>query len=866
MEPRTSRRLRTLASACALGLAGAWLAAQLTERTRIGLLLCAVLGSAPPVAYLGAVARSWRRAKPPSEAGARSSSRRLPARADLLGFGLLLGAACILLHQSLLFGKGLVPADGIADYDPWRSELGRGASNRLLADQFLTLIPQQHFLHDQIAQGEFPLWNPHLACGMPNVASMQSAPFFPINLLLLPLDPFASRGVAALLKLLLAGLFTHLFMRRLGASPSAATLSAVAFAFSGFMIVWLGHPHTNTAIWLPLLLLLVESEFSSRAEGPSAPRGGGIRHWVGFAAAYGAMILGGHPPTIVHVSACVGAYFAFRLVSSRGEGEAARRLGRFCVALVGGALLGAVQLIPFLEYYALSSAAASSAALGRSSAQLPLQALVYFLLPQVSGSPVTDFEHLAGHLGLLEVHNFNARTGFFGVVALYLALVGLLLRRDRQSVFFAALALACLCVIFGAPPMSSLLGALPVLRDIDHTRLLLIVGLCGSILGGFGLDRIREAGGERRRAAAFAVAWLTAAVLLAGLWVRLRSPLRHGAVFEFVLRQYGVFLAALLAVTLASLWEQRGRLATALCLAGLSVEMLWFAYDYNPSIPRSAYYPETPGIRELRAGASPSRIIGLGRVLPANTAMMFGLHDVRGRDFMTVRRYEELIRGEAGSFQFMNWTARLPASILALNVEHVVVPEGAELPEPPFQRIYRGEISIYRLRPAVPRALLLREVEVVPDDRELLSRVRSGRFDARELLLLEDTPAPLPEAEGGASSGAGDSVRITGYQPDRVTLETSVGAPGFLLLLDTHFPGWKAYVDDRRARIYRADYNFRAVALPAGASRVVFEYRPASVAVGLSLSLMSGAALLTLFWIGRPARPRPLPRRPRDGR
>jgi hypothetical protein len=844
-----------VAAACALGLVGAWLAARLTEHTRIGLFLCSTLASAPLVAFLIALVRSRRRARPAAKAGVLVSSRRLPARADLLGLGLLLGAACLLLHQSLLFGKGLVPADGVADYQPWRSELGRSASNRLLADQFLTLIPQQQFLHDQIVRGEFPLWNPHLACGVPNVASMQSAPFFPLNLLLLPLDPFASRGVAALLKLVLAGLFTHFFMRRLGASPSAATLAAVAFAFSGFMIVWLGHPQTNTAMWLPLLLLLIESEFSSSAGDRSARAPGRARHWIGFAAAYGAMLLGGHPPTIVHVSACAGAYFAFRLASSRGEGKAARRLGRFCVALAGGALLGAVQLVPFLEYTPLSSVAASSAALDRSSAQLPLQALVYFLLPYVSGSPVAGFEHLAGQLGLLRVHNFHARTGFFGVVALYLALLGLLLRRDRPAVLFAALALACLCVIFGAPPLPSLLGALPVLRDIDHTRLLLIVGLCGAVLGGFGLDRIREAGGERRRVAAFVVTWLAAAVLLGALWVRLSPSLRQGAGFEFVLRQYGVFLAALLAVTVATLWRERARLATALCLVGLSLEMLCFAYDYNPSIPRSAYYPETPGIRALRQDASPSRIIGLGRVLPANTAMLFGLHDVRGRDFMTVRSYEELIRGEAGDFHFMHWISELPASVLALNIEYVVVPEGAELPEARFERIHRGGISIYRLRPTVERALILREVEVVSDRRELLSRVRSGGFDARDLLLLEEPPAPLPEGEGGDSSRAEDSLRITEYQPDRVTLEATLEAPGFLLLLDTYFPGWKAHVGGRPAQIYRADYNFRAVALPAGPSQVVFEYRPASVAVGLSLSLMSGAALLALLCFDRPALP-----------
>jgi hypothetical protein len=155
----------------------------------------------------------------------------------------------------------------------------------------------------------------------------------------------------------------------------------------------------------------------------------------------------------------------------------------------------------------------------------------------------------------------------------------------------------------------------------------------------------------------------------------------------------------------------------------------------------------------------------------------------------------------------------------------------------------------------VERALILREVEVVSDDRELLSRVRSGRFDARELLLLEEPLAPLPGGEGGDSSRAEDSLRITEYQPDRVSVEATLEAPGFLLLLDTYFPGWQARVGDRRVRIYRADYNFRAVALPAGFSRVVFEYRPTSVAVGLSLSLMSGAALLALFWFERPGLP-----------
>ena len=237
-------------------------------------------------------------------------------------------------------------------------------------------------------------------------------------------------------------------------------------------------------------------------------------------------------------------------------------------------------------------------------------------------------------------------------------------------------------------------------------------------------------------------------------------------------------LPSLLAVTLASLWAEKPRLATGLCLAALSFEMLFFAYDYNPSIPRSAYYPETPGIRALRDQASPSRAIGLGKVLPANTPALFGLHDVRGGDFMTVRRYEELIRGEAGDFRFMNWTSELPAKSALLAVEYVVVPGDAEFSEPSFQRVYRGEISVYQRRPSPERALILRKVEVLPVARELLSVVRSDGFDPRELLLLAEPPPPLGAEDRGAtitsrSPTSSDSSSRAGMSTDTSTCPRS---------------------------------------------------------------------------------------------
>ena len=109
--------------------------------------------------------------------------------------------------------------------------------------------------------------------------------------------------------------------------------------------------------------------------------------------------------------------------------------------------------------------------------------------------------------------------------------------------------------------------------------------------------------------------------------------------------------------------------------------------------------------------------------------------------------------------------------------------------------------------------------------------------------VKHETPA---EALGSAS------VRITSYEPDEVKIIALLPRPGFLLLLDTYFPGWIAFVNDQATPIYRADYNFRAISLPAGPSMIRFAYRPRSFHVGMALGSATLLALILVwFWRGK---------------
>ena len=75
------------------------------------------------------------------------------------------------------------------------------------------------------------------------------------------------------------------------------------------------------------------------------------------------------------------------------------------------------------------------------------------------------------------------------------------------------------------------------------------------------------------------------------------------------------------------------------------------------------------------------------------------------------------------------------------------------------------------------------------------------------------------------------------------------------MLSDAFAPGWSARVDAAPAPILRANGLFRAIALRPGDHEGVMIYRPASVLLGLGISL--SAALVALAWWWRAGRPKP---------
>jgi uncharacterized membrane protein YfhO len=85
--------------------------------------------------------------------------------------------------------------------------------------------------------------------------------------------------------------------------------------------------------------------------------------------------------------------------------------------------------------------------------------------------------------------------------------------------------------------------------------------------------------------------------------------------------------------------------------------------------------------------------------------------------------------------------------------------------------------------------------------------------------------------------------KIVRYENELVTVATSADSEGILVLADSYYPGWKAFVDGREEVIRRANLFFRAVPLAAGNHTVEFRYEPRSFKVGLAISAATLVAL-----------------------
>ena len=352
-------------------------------------------------------------------------------------------------------------------------------------DVFTYFYPYRAYAAEAIRQGHLPLWNPYLFMGVPFLANIQTAVFYPLNWPLLWLSVPRAVGLSMVGHVFLGGIFTYAFARvAFRLHRYGALVAGIVFAFSGFIGAMVEHVNQlSVSAWFPLLLLLFTKARRQRS----------LIWGLAASLVVALQILAGHVQTVYISLAGLALYAVFPVVCElwTGGSEAGglgkqSSWGRFREGLLWGpglwALtvavgmgLAAVQLAPTYELSRLSVRAGG----------LPFRQAVSFSLdPRLA---------LLSLLPTFGEEVFSEYVGYVGVSALLLVLFAILtLRPSRAGAFAVLLTLTGLFLALGAynPVYWLLYKLLPGMGLFRApARWLFLYTFGASCLAGLGADR-----------------------------------------------------------------------------------------------------------------------------------------------------------------------------------------------------------------------------------------------------------------------------------------------------------------------------------------------------------------------------------------
>ena len=748
-----------------------------------------------------------------------------------------------------------------------KAETDRRFAPGSATDMYFKYMPNADLFAELLRKGELPLWNPYLNCGTPLLALGYFGPLYPLNIVRRFLEPRTAFAVASILHTCLLTAGMYIFCRKSYMSAFAALFSASALTLGGALDhLFVYHPFMfQTASLLPWGFLCATS---------AAAKGHRVTWALLFSLVLALQVLAGTPEI-----ALTTAYFGCGYIVVRGLSDAVRmkkaRLfvgaaflaGTICIAAL---VACSVQLIPGVELVKLSY---------RPAVTLDQIRFIALFVP-------CDLKSwLQGAFSVPRVHEqpYGIYSGGF---ALLLALIALSDRDPRRRVatrflFVAGTVFGFMCMM-RYPVVHYLIYILGLGRVRWMNWVIPGYGFAMAYLAGVGFDHVFSQTniGLRRAVIGYGTPALVVILgaylygnvqgqhlLLIGLGLgilalvgRVVGTAPRSKLVETHVLLVSLFLVVLLPpiaifVNLNDLWgafnwRHHPRWGSRDQFDGIPKEFTKFLEKASTDNSRSFVCCPNEKKWVVPSIASELKILGVDDDTPLGLAR----HEI----------LLDTVTGKKGlvALAFNGWLSQLCTTEKGLRLLklfgtefYVCEPGGVyeSLKKAGMYPVFESEgVIICRDASYLPRAYFVPKdsAHVFSEPGAALQHILSDEFDPFGDVAIEVVPGrqkqPMWRPEEPVAGQmpmtipgkiARESVSISVSAPREVQIKARVPAPGYLVLTDTFYPGWRAYVDGVETPIYQANYLFRAVPLNAGDHEVRFVYRPRTFVIGAALSI-----------------------------
>lgn len=738
------------------------------------------------------------------------------------------------------------------------------------------LYPTYKFAAESWRRGVVPMWNPYLFAGQPFLGDIQSSLFYPINLLTFFLSAqlaFRDMEYLAVLHFAIAGVGMYSFLRwgkwklevgdrkhglseadglhecastfqspisNLDLSPFASLAGAIAFEFSDLFITHFGNLNLiATAAWMPLVLLFYRRAVVDRSM------------WFAIISGFflALAFYAGHVQVLLFIVLSLGMFAIYHANEARrrATSESARSsffrhpsvfpIFSFVMVALISLGLSAPMFVPALEFTQHTVRAEFTYKQAAEFSLPPAQLIGLFVPGYFGRGPLAAW----GPWQRVEV-------GYLGVLPVLLAFLAIILRRDSLAKFLAIFSLIGLALALGGYAilhgwLYQFVPGFGPLRAPARFIFLLDFGLAA--LAALGFDELVGALHETSLRA------FKAFVRIAP-WGFLIIAVASGAVIYTMLilgqgqdavlfqrianaaNSIGFFIL-LLTLSLGLLLARATRWFRPTAWAVAALALIFFdlfslgAYvDISASDP-SQVFEHPDAVAFLQSNGDLFRIDPRGtdadKVWTADTGLVYNLSSIDGDNPLVLSEFDKYWNGMG---------SRSSALYDLLNAKFLIGRKNVPLDRAKFKLVFDGDpgLSIFENTRVLPRAFVVSEARVVPNHAAAWDAIHTADFDPSRTAILERGN----DLGGEVAPPSRGDVKIVGYGPNAIALDTDAATAGILILSEVWYPGWRAWVDDHEVEVLHADYLYRAVELPAGAHRVRFQYDPGSFKLGLGLS------------------------------
>jgi hypothetical protein len=693
-----------------------------------------------------------------------------------------------------------------------------------------TQIPFRKALQDSLKEGQLPIWEPRISAGFPLFAEGQIAALHPINLLfaLLPVSAYLSVSLNIVAAIAVSSIGMYLYLRYQykdtvsdSTSQLIALFGSLVWGLSGFQLNHVAHLNNiNVLSMLPWQLYIIDSLFRQQTIAGKMQ----VARWYTIPVAL--QIFSGHPQFTAYALLYNALYFLGMLVLSKNNFRQLATNSLVIILFLGiGVGIGAMQLISTLEFSANSTRQTGLTEESANFLSLRIKDLQTFI------NPFYDFKHEPRSIARLAEIGwpFDERYSYIGIIPLLLTLGALPFAiKNRSILIHAVLGLFFLLLSMGnQTPLGALLRIPPLNMFRLPAKFTVFFQSAAAILSAYSLYLLAIKQEKKNQARPF-----LSIVILTLLGVSLLDVAPK--LYTLYPTQQGEW------------WYQKPQMVTAYesIIPSINSDKYYndriIGQNYNVQLQKQYLYQDEAlwDKKQMQVFKNNRELLPAFNMLLYDTPLLTNAINSAG---LKVKWYSDIEStlffspiGENHSYDANYWRlARLTGAKYIIHDESIN-DDNIDLISKTEFTTGQDQIGLYQIKDSLPFIQLPTSTTYAADS-DSLAAISDPKFNPVDSAVLPDS---APRNLYSNTLKATPEVKVNTSTDLLINLQTDGSTP--VIIRQTYYPGWVAYLNSQPVPIYRADHAFQAVIInTAGDHSLQLRYQPTSVQNGMYVSIVS---------------------------